>query len=173
MDPDEGGVATTVEMSDIIALHLSTVTSLSISPTFSVGTLPTDGSKTLVPLASCVMHGEFGDKEGSEAVRVLLSMDNLAFLVMRLGEECREAVEAFEEVSKGDLTPLVERIEATAQWFEAGAGSLQEAAELLQGLSQRLEAIDAGGPEEVSREPNVDEIKKKRSSPKREARNKT
>lgn len=128
-----------IELSDGLATHLSTVATLSITPTFSVGTSARERQPLLVPILSCSFHGSFGAQDSEEPIRVMLSFDNLAFILKRLGDEYVEVIDAMESVSQGPLSPSKMRIEEARDWLDEGAATLGAAAKRLGRLAARID----------------------------------
>lgn len=152
-----------VEMSDLIALQLSTVVSLTISPTFSIGVLSSDRSKILVPMMSCVLKGTFGRNDDETPMTGLVTLDNLAFLAARLGDEFVKATNILEGVSRGGILPDRERLDYAADLLESGAKSLTEAGEQIRMIAARTTGSQKAGD---TGEKNTAAREAKRSNPK-------
>jgi hypothetical protein len=126
-----------IELSDLMALQLSTIESVTIVPSFSIGTLTANDSKVLVPMMSCILHGMFGEEDERRSVSAVLAFDNLAFLAMRLGDALQGALGDIEEVSRGELMPDHDRLSYATQCLSAGSADLAAAADRLRALADR------------------------------------
>lgn len=143
--PDDEAVQV-IELSDGMAAHISTIESLTITPAFSIGTIAESDVQVLVPTLSCHARGTFGTEDSEMPVRVMLTFDNLAFLVRRIGEEYLEAIDAIESVSQGRLQPAKMRLDYAAIWLEEGSKTLATAARRLSRLSAAIEDPDTTEP---------------------------
>lgn len=145
-DGEPEGEENAIEMSDLIALQLSTVLSLSITPTFSVGTMSKDRSRILVPMMSCVLKGRFGEDDDPTPVTGLVTLDNLAFLAARLGDEFLKAITVLDGVSQGEILPRADRLKYASELLNSSAASLAEAAEKMDGLAARAAKLGTAAP---------------------------
>jgi hypothetical protein len=122
---------------------------MSIGPSFSIGRMAESRKQVLVPFMSCRFKGAFGKDDDETPVDVILTFDNVAFLVKRLGEEYLEAIESFEPIFRGGVAPSKARLDFAARWMEEGATALSDASRRLADLAAGLEA-DEAGPDEQS-----------------------
>ena len=134
-EPDEDDLHA-IELSDLLALQLSTIESVTIVPSFSIGTQTATEAKVLVPLMSCILHGKFGENDDETPISVVLAFDNLAFLAMRLGDALQNALDDIDSVSQGGLTPSHDRLEYAAQCLTAGAAHLKAAENRIRELAR-------------------------------------
>jgi len=154
---DDEARATAIELSDGVAAQSSTITSMSIGPSFSIGTMAESRKQVLVPFMSCRFKGTFGKDDDETPVDVILTFDNVAFLVKRLGEEYLEAMDSFEPIFRSGLAPSKARLDFAARWMEEGATALSDASRRIADLAARLEAEEAG-PDEQSAEATTEAL---------------
>lgn len=110
----------TILMSGDLARLSSQINATDLEVVVGTGHLAS-GEPVLVPFLNCRIEGAF-EREAEETEHsVLLTLDNVAFVIMRLATELEDKFDALESIASGRLKPTAEHLAMAASWLDLAA----------------------------------------------------